>query len=104
MSPLPADTARWWNDQDWKHFLDHGREVGARTVVEYDRSARRTIRLGKRFTYVDPDYGVQRVGYFTPSNGRFTALNSRETRILTHFVPDSAEQYVRDLPESTYQR
>ena len=76
-----------------------------RDVSQYDRSARTTIRLGKCFTYLDPDYGVPRVGYFTLGNGRFTALNASQTRILTHFIPKHGERYVRDeLPQSTYTR
>ena len=104
MSDSPADAAQWWNDQDWEHFLAHRHELGVRTVVEYDQSARHTIRSGRYFTYRDPDSGNLRVGYFAPTTGRFTAMNPSQTKIITHFVPDRGERYVLDLPESTYMR
>jgi hypothetical protein len=105
VSTSPADTAQWWDDEDWKHFQKHGRELGIQDLARYDKSARTTIRLGNRFTYLDPDYGTPRVGYFTLGTGRFTALNASQTRILTHFAPKNGERYVRDeLPQSTYKR
>jgi hypothetical protein len=104
LSQSIADAARWWDDEDWKHYNKHRGQFGRQTVEQYDKSARKTIRLGIRFTYRDPDYGAPRVGYFTPGNGRFTVLNRSETRIITHFIPDDGEEYVRGLPESTYAR
>jgi hypothetical protein len=72
-----------------------------RTPAEYDASARAAIRSGKRFTYVDPDTGRPRVGYFAVMSSKFTALSAGEREILTHFV--ATRRYVRDLPSSTYQ-
>jgi hypothetical protein len=60
--------------------------------------------MGTRFTYTDPDAWVPRVGYFTRGAGRFTALNAYETKILTHFIPERGEVYVKCPPESTYRR
>jgi hypothetical protein len=74
------------------------------TVADYDASARETIRFGISFTYTDPDADVPRVGYYALGTNRFTALNQSQTRILTHFIPDRGESYVRDLPDSTYTR
>jgi hypothetical protein len=98
----PADMAQWWPGQDWEHFQKHRYEFRSHSVAEYDESARRTIRLGKGFTYTDPDWGTPRVGYFAVGSGRFTALNASQTRILTHFIPSDGERYVRTLPDSTY--
>lgn len=104
MSPSPADTAQWYPGRLQEHFVDHRQEFGAITVVEYDESARWTIRMGTRFTYTDPDWWVPRVGYFALGAGRFTALNVYETRILTHFIPERGEAYVKGLPDSKYRR
>jgi hypothetical protein len=86
-----------------KHFRDHQRDVGVGTVEESDRSARQTFVLGKRFTYDAPWVGVHRVGYYAVGSNRFTALDETETELVTHFCPTDGEQYVRCLPNSTYQ-
>lgn len=99
----PADPAPWASAHErWKHFRKHGRLLDRSTVEEYDRSARATVRAGKRFTYRDTTTRERRVGYFDDRNDRLTALDEEETRILTHFrCPD---RYVRELPASDYRR
>ena len=73
-----------------------------RSVADYDASARATIRVGKRFTYRDPDTGEPRVGYCAMGSGKLTILQQDEAVILSHFIPGGGRQYVRSLPESTY--
>ena len=89
-----------------RHFRDHGGEVGALTPVDYEESARETVRQGQRqgtrFTYDDLQSGERRVGYFDRGTGRFTALTNSERRIVTHFVPTRGEAYCRTRPNSTY--
>ena len=40
------------SDELREHFLKHGWQMGLGTEAEYDASARRTIELGRRFTYI----------------------------------------------------
>ena len=61
-----------------------------RSVADYDASARATIRVGKRFTYRDPDTGEPRVGYFAMGSGKLTILQQDEAVILSHFIPGAA--------------
>jgi hypothetical protein len=91
-----------WRDlvTRWNHFLEHGRQLGVRTVEEYDDSVEETLRYGKRFEYNDPKTRAPRVGYFDRSSFRFVGLTVSERVILTHFV--AREDYVRGLPNSTY--
>jgi pyocin large subunit-like protein len=84
-----------------EHFRDHGAEVGASTVDEYDRSARTTIRVGVRIPYEDRTTGLTRIGYFQPRSRKFTALTEDETIILSHFRAES-EGYVHRLRRRTY--
>jgi hypothetical protein len=99
----PADQARWTSERERsRHFQKHGPLLGQRTEDEYEASARATIRVGQRFTYEDSGTGRPRVGYYHVRTERFTALNERETRLLTHFR--CPERYVRLLPSSGYRR
>ncbi len=89
-----------------RHFRDHGGEVGAQTPVDYEESARETVRQGQRqgtrFTYEDIQSSQQRVGYFDRLTGQLTALTESERRIVTHFVPTRGEQYCRTRQYPTY--
>ncbi len=103
MQAIVSAKARWQSDAKLRaHFRRHGAEVGAADLASYDASARQTIRLGKRFTYVDPATGVPRVGYYDIGRGLFTGLTDDERYITTHFRPADGESYLRALPSSTY--
>jgi hypothetical protein len=82
------------------HFRKHGAKLGSADEAEYDASARETIRTGRRFAYQDPASGQGRLGYFDRRSGLLTALTDDEAIIVTHFLTD--EQYVRQLPGSTF--
>jgi len=102
MQAGPADTAEWPDQQqEYRHFQKHRWRLHVHTVEAYTRSARATIRVGREFTYDDPDFGEPRVGYYDRRQRRFTALTDDRQTILTHFRPDSLD-YVRKLPRSTY--
>lgn len=102
MQAGPADTAEWSDQQqEYRHFQKHRWRLRVHTVEAYTRSARATIRVGRAFTYDDPDFGDPRVGYYHARTHRFTALTEDQQMILTHFCPDS-RAYVRNLPRSTY--
>jgi pyocin large subunit-like protein len=93
----------WVTREDLEeHFERHKAEMGARTVQEYDRSARFTIANGQRFTYTDSDNGTPRVGYFIRRTGLLTVLTAGERRILTHFKPTGGVRYVRSQIDSDY--
>jgi hypothetical protein len=83
------------------HAGKHGEQVGAKSVREYDLSARETIQNGSRFRYRDPSTNEPRIGYWNPNTGLFTATT--ETRgspiILTHFPETWAR--LRGLPGFT---
>ena len=71
------------------HFADHGREVGARTVEEYDASARAVVaRADMIFSYEDPTTGLLRVGCYDVQTGLFTALSDDDHWIVSHFATD----------------
>lgn len=96
---MKPDEAPWASDDTLSdHFAKHRLELGYQRIVEYDESARATIRSGKRFTYRDPSTGRERVGYYDRQTMRLTVLNRSETRIVTHFL--CHERYVRGLPGS----
>jgi hypothetical protein len=82
------------------HYADHRRELGARSIEDFDASAQETIALGIRFTYRDRTTGLRHTGYFHRETSRFTGADSGGL-IVTHFQTD--EGYVADLPGSTYQ-
>ncbi len=95
-----AAQASWAPGQLQAHFQKH--PEGYRTVEEYDRGARDTIRKGTAFTYLDRESNQRHLGFYDRQSNRFTALTLDGRRITTHFRPDQGEQYVRRLPESTY--
>lgn len=98
-----ADQAPWASDYERsKHFRKHGHDLNRATVEDYDRSARATVRAGKRFTYRDTATSDQRVGYYDERHERLTVLDERETAIVTHF--HCPERYVRQLSMSDYRR
>ncbi len=81
------------------HFADHGPEVGAGTLEDFDASAQRTVARGTIFSYEDRGTGEPRIGHYDRATGLFAALNEDE-RIVTHFR--CVEEYVLELPRSTY--
>jgi hypothetical protein len=83
------------------HFQKHGAEVGAGSIADYDRSARRIIAGGVLFRYFDPDDGEDHIGYYEPGSGLFTAVRERDLTIRTHFRADP--DYIVRLPDSTYE-
>jgi hypothetical protein len=98
----PADTAQWPNPgYCQRHFRQHRSGLGVATVADYDRSARATIRAGRRFSFTDRDSGQLRVGYYEVRTRRFTALTADERRLRSHYRTDDAS-YPRRLPDSTY--
>jgi hypothetical protein len=68
-----------------RHFRNHHRRLGVRTIAAYDASARETIEAGTYFEYRDLDSGDARIGYYDRESQRFTALTSDEEVILTHY-------------------
>jgi pyocin large subunit-like protein len=105
MQASPEEHVPWPSDDELTdHFSEHHWDVNARTVEEYDASARATIRDGTRFSYDDPKTGRKRIGYYDPETGLLTALRGDGSAILTHFAPEDGEDYVRRLPRSTYPR
>jgi len=98
-----TDQASWTSERERsRHFRKHGPLLGQVTEDDYDASARATIRVGQRFTYDDAGTGRRRVGYYHARTERFTVVNERETRLLTHYR--CPERYVRMLPSSEYRR
>jgi hypothetical protein len=81
------------------HFGWHHRELGVRSIEEYDASAQETIALGVRFTYIDFSTRLRRVGYYHRETARFV-VTDLEGFIHTHFRTD--EGHVADLDFSTY--
>ena len=79
------------------HFADHGGEVGARTVEEYDASAR--ALLGRDdvtvFAYEDWETNFTRVGIFDANSGLFTFPSDDELWIVSHFRAERG--YIRGL-------
>jgi pyocin large subunit-like protein len=95
-----AARAVWAPGELEAHYRKH--PDGYRSVDEYDRGARETIRVGRRFDYRDTQSNAPRLGFYDPETNRFTALTADGRRITTHFRPDRGERYVRGLPGSTY--
>ena len=96
-------TPRWRSRQKLQeHFVDHKDEFENIDIDAYEESALDTIDVGTSFTYEDRGTGMPRLGYFDPATGRFTSLSSDGRLIFTHFIPDEGEDYVLDLPNSTY--
>ena len=92
--------ARWRSEASRQHhFADHGREMGAATVEEYDASVDDALDHGTYFTYWDDTSGEDRVGCFDRPSGRFVGL-TEDDEVVTHFT--TTERYVRRLPHSNY--
>jgi hypothetical protein len=100
MQNTPAQSAVWPDPSLYEHFLKHHLGLGLKWVTEYEASARKTIEIGKRFTYTSKG-GQPRVGYFHAATRRFTALTTNERRIISHFRAND-ENYPRGLPDSDY--
>jgi hypothetical protein len=83
-----------------RHFGLHGRDVGARTVAEYEASSREVIETGTAFQYGDFGSDQWRLGYYDRVTERFTAVTEDGARIATHFR--CPEYYVDRLAGSTY--
>ena len=109
----PADTsdperarivrdATWTPGQLQDHFEKHGDEGPWASESVYDASARETVSIGTRFTYVDRATNAERLGFFDKGGNRFTSVTNDGRRITTHFRPDRGEAYVRGLYRSTY--
>lgn len=82
------------------HINQHGRKFPYPSFREYEESSKATILAGQRFTYRDPKSRAERIGYYDPSRGYFTAVTADHTQIVTHYP--APERYVRTLPGSTY--
>lgn len=85
------------------HFAKHGREVGARTVEEYDSSARGLIHRDDViiFSYQDRVTGLTRVGIYDQHASVVTILRDDDRWIINHFRTDPS--YLEELPWSTYE-
>lgn len=84
------------------HFAEHGWKIGARTIEEYDASARSTIERGTIFSYEDDTTSERRVGCYDRVSGFLTILSDDDRWIVSHFP--CAEIYVKLLFNSTYGR
>jgi hypothetical protein len=94
--------AIWTPGQLQDHFEKHGSEGPWASESVYDASARETVSIGTRFTYVDRATNAERLGFFDKPGNRFTSVTNDGRRITTHFRPDRGEAYVRGLYRSTY--
>jgi hypothetical protein len=91
-----------WNDQDSlaDHFRRYGRQVGARTLAEFDALARQTIERGIRFTFRTT--ARHRIGYYDRRRHRLVILQDDDETIIS--LSRRNENYVRNLVDSTYGR
>jgi hypothetical protein len=100
---IPERVPRWrTRGAEIDHFEGHGAEVGAPSPERYTSSALATIRVGRRFTYVDETTGQPRESYFHRSSRRLTILTADEIFIVSHFRCEGGAAYVRGLIDSTY--
>jgi hypothetical protein len=74
--------------------------VRARTVEEYDRSAKETIVVGTSFEYQDDFTEEWWIGYYDQLTERLTILTDDDRWIINHFR--CPEGYVERLTGSTY--
>lgn len=81
------------------HYGDHRREFPGFSIEQYDSSARETAAIGIELTYRDRITGLRRFGYYHRDTARMTVLDS-DGFIHSHFR--CGEDYVAELPESTY--
>lgn len=91
---------------DWKtaahledHYGLHRREIGSRSVVEYNASAQQTIGTGTRFAYTDRRTNLRRIGYHRRDTSRFVGCDL-DGLIVTHYILDEGDVF--DLWNSTY--
>ena len=79
------------------HFADHGREVGARTVEEYDASAPALVARDDvlLFWFVDEETGLDQVGLYDEMTRLFTVVSDDDRWIVTHFR--ARQGYIDDL-------
>jgi hypothetical protein len=93
---MPAD---WKSIADLEdHFRRHGRTVGVRTVAQYAALSLTVIREGIPFQY---RLGVRkRLGRYHVRRRLFVALQDDDQTILS--LDRKTENYVRNLPDSTY--
>src|SRR5258708_353547 len=73
---------------------------GTHETLSEARSARGTIRAGRRFTYRDPEKAEARVGYYDVRRERLTMLTDDESAIVSHF--SGPVRSVRRLPAPDY--
>ncbi len=68
------------------HFEQHGHEVGASSVEDYDASAHAVLvsPTSHEFTYRDRTTDELRVGVYDPVSGMFTALSDDDRWIHSH--------------------
>ena len=94
--------AEWRTREELEaHFALHGRDVGARTVEEYEASSKDVLGRGTLFEYEDGATGEPRLGYYDRDTRRFTAVTEDDRWIKTHFR--CPEWYIGDiLIGSTY--
>ena len=93
--------AEWRSREELEHHFGlHGDDVGARTIEEYEVSAREVIERGTLFEYEDIRSGDWRLGYYDRATQRFTAVTDDDRWIVTHFR--CPERYVENLPGSYY--
>lgn|SRR5687768_6808886 len=97
-----AREATWAPGQLRAHTEKHGREGPWSSEVEYDASARETVKIGTAFTYRDRESNAERLGFYHKESNRFTGVTRDGRRITTQFKPDRGEAYVRGLDRSTY--
>jgi len=97
-SELTLARHRWPEDSLRRHFRDHGRDVGARTMEDYLHVALLTIERGERFTFRQT--ARQRVGYYHRRTRRFVVVRDDDQTILSLYR--CSENNVRTLPDSTY--
>jgi len=85
------------------HFEKHGRAVGARTVEEYDASARAILARDDAIvvSYEDRSTGLRRVGVYDESDALITVLSDDDRWIVNHFR--ARRSYLRRLLRSTYE-
>jgi hypothetical protein len=94
----PSTMPEWQSRRHLEdHFAEHGREVGARTIDEYDASARALITRDDVliFGFVDDETGLDRVGLYDEETRLFTVLSDDDRWMVTHFR--TRQGYIDDL-------
>ena len=92
--------ARWQSEgHRQRHFYEHGSEMDAATIDEYDAATDDTLDHGTYFGYWDDNTEQDRIGCFDRRTGRFVVLNV-DDEVVSCFL--TSERYVRSLPFSNY--